>query len=336
MPRRTASTSATEAELSFVPGILLSTATVRPPGTSASWTSRHGIHAPGVGGDAIMKQREEHQRTTGKKVWLVTGACRGMGVDIAKAALAAGHAVVATGRDTKAVEKAVGMSNDLMVVKLDVTRIADAEAASQAAVDRFGRIDVLVNNAGNFFAGFFEELSPEDIEKQLAANLIGPMNVTRAVLPVMRKQRSGHIITISSSAGLVGFEFCSAYAAAKFGVEGWTESLQPEIAPFGIHTTLVNPGFFRTQLISDKSMTFGSLSIPDYEERRKQQQTWWTSQSGQQAGDPAKLAEGLPRTVVLPRLRRPHAGNRSPADAEVMRPCGSESSAWDSLQTPAS
>src|SRR5205823_4490971 len=153
---------------------------------------------------------------TDRRVWLVTGAGRGMGVDIAKAALAAGHAVVATGRDTKAVEKAVGKSNDLLVVKLDVTRLADAEAASRAAVDRFGRIDVLVNNAGNFVAGFFEELSPEDIEKQLAANLIGPMNVTRAVLPVMRKQRSGHII-ISSSAGLVGFEFCSAYAAAKFG-----------------------------------------------------------------------------------------------------------------------
>ena len=112
-----------------------------------------------------MKQREEHPRTTGKKIWLVTGAGRGMGVDIAKAALAAGHAVVATGRDTKAVEKAMGKSSDLLVVKLDVTRLADAEAASRAAVDRFGRIDILVNNAGNFFAGFFEELSPEDIER---------------------------------------------------------------------------------------------------------------------------------------------------------------------------
>src|SRR5207302_1955050 len=182
-------------------------------------------------GGAMRKQREEHQRTIGKKVWLVTGAGRGMGVDIAKAALAADHAVVATGRDTKAVEKAVGKSNDLLVVKLDVTRLADAEAASRAAVDRFGRIDVLVNNAGNFFAGFFEELSPEDIEKQLAANLIGPMNVTRAVLPVMRKQRSGHIITKIGRASCRGIEFCSAYAAAKFGVEGWTESLQAEIAP---------------------------------------------------------------------------------------------------------
>src|SRR6266581_313940 len=232
---------------------------------------------------------------TNRKIWFITGASRGMGVEFAKAALAAGHAVVGTSRDPDAVAKAVGESDDLLVVRLDVTRLADAQEAVRAVVDRFGRIDVLVNNAGNFYAGFFEELSPEDIEKQLAANLIGPMNVTRAVLPVMRKQRSGHIITISSSAGLVGFEFCSAYAAAKFGVEGWMESLHAEIAPFGIHTTLVNPGFFRTQLISDKSMTFGSLSIPDYEERRKQQQTWWTSQSGQQAGDPAKLAEGLVR-----------------------------------------
>src|SRR5437870_702467 len=193
----------------------------------------------------------------------------------------------------RAVETAVGKSADLLVVKLDVTRLADAKAAGRAAVHRFGHIDVLVNNAGNFYAGFFEELSPDDIEKQLAANLIGPMNVTRSVLPVMRKQRSGHVITISSSAGLVGFEFVSAYAAAKFGVEGWMESLHPEVAPFGIHTTLVNPGFFRTQLISDKSMTFGSLSFPDYEERRKQQQAWWKSQGGKQTGDPAKLAKAL-------------------------------------------
>jgi len=230
---------------------------------------------------------------TNKKIWFITGASRGMGVEFAKAALAAGHAVVGTSRDPDAVAKAVGESDDLLVVRLDVTRLADAQEAVRAAVDRFGRIDVLVNNAGNFYAGFFEELSPEDIEKQLAANLIGPMNVTRAVLPVMRKQRSGHIITLSSSAGVVGFEFVSAYAASKFGVEGWMESLHPEIAPFGIHTTLVNPGFFRTQLISDKSMAFASMSIPDYEERRKQHQAWWTSQGGKQTGDPAKLAKAL-------------------------------------------
>src|SRR5881296_3153633 len=140
-----------------------------------------------------------------RKIWFITGAARGMGVDFAKAALAAGYAVVATGRDTDAVAKAVERSDDLLVVKLDVTSRADAEAAVRAAVDRFGRIDVLVNNAGNFFAGYFEELTPEQIDRQLGTLLIGPMNVTRAVLPVMRKQRAGHIISISSSAGIVGF-----------------------------------------------------------------------------------------------------------------------------------
>src|SRR2546426_12508110 len=150
------------------------------------------------------------------KIWFITGAGRGMGVDFAKAALAAGHAVVASGRDRDGVSKALGQSDDLLTVKLDVTKRGDAEAAVRAAVDRFGRIDVLVNNAANFYAGYFEELTPEQIERQLGTALIGPMHVTRAVLPVMRKQRSGHIISISSTAGLVGFAFCSAYAAAKF------------------------------------------------------------------------------------------------------------------------
>src|SRR5580704_3091439 len=184
---------------------------------------------------------------TDKKVWFITGAGRGMGVNFAKAALAAGHAVVATGRDTDAVAKALGKSDDLLVVKLDVTKRADAEAAARAAVDWFGRIDVLVNNAASFYAGYFEELTPEQMERQLATSLMGPMNVTRAVLPVMRKQRVGHIISISSTAGLVGFEFGTAYAASKFGLEGWMESLHAEVAPFGISTTIVNPGFFRTE-----------------------------------------------------------------------------------------
>ena len=129
-----------------------------------------------------------------------------------------------------------------MVVRLDVTKPADAESAVKAAVDRFGSLDVLVNNAANFYAGFFEELTPEQMDRQLSTSLIGPMNVTRAVLPVMRKQRSGLIITISSTAGLIGFEFGTAYAAAKFGVEGWMQSLQAEVEPFGINTITVNPG----------------------------------------------------------------------------------------------
>src|SRR5437870_5069853 len=190
---------------------------------------------------------------TDKKVWFITGAGRGMGVNIARAALAAGNAVVATGRNTDTVTKALGKADDLLVVKLDITSPEDAQAAVKAAVDRFGHIDILVNNAANFYAGYFEELTLEQIERQLATSLIGPMNVTRAVLPVMRRQRSGHIISISSGAGLVGFEFNSAYAAAKFGLEGWMESLQPEVAPFGITTTIVNPGFFRTELLTQES-----------------------------------------------------------------------------------
>src|SRR3954466_1430302 len=141
-----------------------------------------------------------------KKVWLVTGAGRGMGVDLAKAALAAGHAVVATGRNTDTVRKALGEHDDLLAAELDVTSPASAETAVAAAVERFGRIDVLVNNAGNFYAGYFEGLTPAQIDAQLAATLLGPMNVTRALLPVMRKQRSGHIVTITSTAGIVGGE----------------------------------------------------------------------------------------------------------------------------------
>ena len=145
-----------------------------------------------------------------------------MGVDIAKAALAAGNAVVATGRRPESVEQALGgAQDDLLIVKLDVTSPQDAEAAVQAAVERFGRIDVLVNNAGNFYAGFFEEISPEDFRAQIETTLFGPMNVTRAVLPVMRAQRSGLVMVISSTAGIVGQEFCTAYATSKFGVEGW-------------------------------------------------------------------------------------------------------------------
>jgi NAD(P)-dependent dehydrogenase (short-subunit alcohol dehydrogenase family) len=230
---------------------------------------------------------------TNKKIWFITGAGRGMGANITKAALGAGHAVVATGRNPGNVARAVGESDDLLVVRLDVTSPADAEAAVQATVDRFGRIDVLVNNAGNFYAGYFEELTPEQIERQLATTLIGPMNVTRAVLPVMRKQRSGHLISISSTAGLVGFEFCSAYAASKFGLEGWTESLQPEVAPFGITTTIVNPGFFRTELLTKESVTYAEPSLEDYAERTAEQLNWWEAQSGQQPGDPAKLAQAL-------------------------------------------
>jgi len=227
------------------------------------------------------------------RVWFITGAGRGMGVDIAKAALAAGNKVVATGRNTDKVTEALGKSADLLVVKLDITKAADAEAAVKAAVEKFGRLDVLVNNAANFYAGFFEELTPEQMERQLSTSLVGPMNVTRAILPVMRKQRSGLIITISSTAGLIGFEFGTAYAASKFGLEGWMQSLEAEVAPFGIHTITVNPGFFRTELLTEESTNFAERTIEDYNQRRAQQMEFWKGYNGQQSGDPAKLAQAL-------------------------------------------
>jgi len=227
------------------------------------------------------------------KVWLITGAGRGMGVDITKAALAAEHKVVATGRNIDSVAKALGENENLLIVKLDVTKQGDADAAVNAAVEKFGRVDVLVNNAANFIAGFFEELTQVEIEQQLQTSLYGPMIVTRAVLPVMRKQRSGHIISISSTAGLTSLEFCSAYSASKFGLEGFMQALQTEIGPFGINTTIVNPGFFRTELLTEQSTKYADNPIADYTEKREQLMQFWKGANGRQTGDPAKLAEAL-------------------------------------------
>ena len=228
------------------------------------------------------------------KVIFVTGAGRGLGTDIVRQALAAGHQVVATGRRPEEVEKALGGARDnLLVAKLDVTSLEDAQAAARAAVDRFGRIDVLINNAGNFYAGFFEEVSPEHMRRQIETNLFGPMNVTRAVLPVMRGQRDGHVITISSLAGQVGTEFTSAYAASKFGVEGWMEALHHDIKPYNIRTTIVEPGYFRTELLVDVSTTWPEPTIDDYAERTAATVAAWKSVNGQQPGDPAKLAQAL-------------------------------------------
>jgi NAD(P)-dependent dehydrogenase (short-subunit alcohol dehydrogenase family) len=242
-----------------------------------------------------------------KQVWLVTGAGRGLGVDIARAALVAGHGVVATGRNPEKVSSVLGARDNLVVVALDVTDPVSAGVAVRAGVDRFDRIDVLVNNAGNFNAGFFEELTPEEFRAQIETTLFGPVNVTRAALPIMRAQRSGLVVTISSTAGIVGGEFLTAYAASKFGVEGWMESLAPEVAPFGIRTMLVEPGFFRTELLSPESTKYAESSIEDYAERTEQTVTAWKSMNGQQGGDPAKLADALVRLAAQeePPLRFP-------------------------------
>ncbi|MET0433938.1 MAG: SDR family oxidoreductase [Cellulomonas sp.] len=248
-----------------------------------------------------------------KRVFFITGAGRGLGVDITKAALAAGHAVVATARDSATVTRAVGRHEDLLAVDLDVTDPAAAEAAVAAAVRRFGHLDVLVNNAGSFQAGFFEEMTPEAFRSQIETTLFGPVNVTRAALPPMRAQRSGLVVTISSTAGIASaVEFTSAYAASKFGVEGFMEALAPEVAPFGITTMLVEPGFFRTELLSPQSTQYAPASIPDYAERTEQTVAAWRGMDGTQGGDPAKLARAI---VELSDLDQPPARFAAGEDA---------------------
>ncbi len=252
------------------------------------------------------------------KVWLITGAGSGIGLEITKAALAAGHKVIAAGRNAAKVAKAIGeVTADVLVVKMDVTDPQEIKVGVTAAIEKFGSIDVLVNNAGSFYAGFFEELSQGQMERQMAVNLFGPMNVTRAVLPGMRKNKSGHIITISSTAGLVGYELCSGYAASKFGVEGWMESLAIELAPFGIRTTIVEPGFFRTNLLEPSSTIWSELQIEDYAERIAVLRPGWEAMSGTQGGDPAKLAAALLQVAGESRPpKRWMAGADSIAEAE--------------------
>lgn len=232
--------------------------------------------------------------TDNSKVWFITGASRGMGIDIAQAALAAGHSVVATARDAKRVLDAVGEHENLLAVSLDITNPAAATAAAQAAVERFGRIDVLVNNAGNFYAGYFENISPEQFRAQMETNFFGPLNVTRAILPIMRAQRNGQVITVTSTAGLIGQEFTVAYAASKFALEGWMEALRYDVEPYGIATMAVEPGFFRTELLVEGASTiWPELDVEDYAERTAQTIEAWKGMNGLQPGDPKKLAHAL-------------------------------------------
>ncbi len=252
---------------------------------------------------------------TNKKVWFITGAGRGMGIDIARAALRAGHDVVATARDADRVRTAVGEHDNLLALSLDITDASEAQSAVRASVHRFGAIDVLVNNAGNFFAGYFETVSPEQYRSQMETNFFGPLNVTRAVLPVMRRQRSGHVITITSTAGLVGVDFCSAYSASKFALEGWMETLRLDLEPYGIKTTIVEPGFFRTELLVEgASAIWPELNIDDYAARTAETIASWKSMNGQQGGDPAKLAVAL---VTIAALGSPPLRWQAGADAVV-------------------
>jgi NAD(P)-dependent dehydrogenase (short-subunit alcohol dehydrogenase family) len=236
-----------------------------------------------------------------QKTLFITGAGRGLGAEIAKAALRAGDLVVAAGRNPAAVSDSLGPNSDrLLSVELDVNNESQAQAAVNAAVARFGTIDVLVNNAGYGQLGLFEENSAQDVQAQFGTNLFGVFSVTRVVLPVMRAARKGRIFNVSSLAGMRGAAFGSLYCASKFALEGFSESLAQELAPFGILVTLVEPGPFRTDFLSAESVRFGAHVIADYDEQRPALRASFERRNGLQPGDPAKLAEAMVRLASEP------------------------------------
>jgi NAD(P)-dependent dehydrogenase (short-subunit alcohol dehydrogenase family) len=234
------------------------------------------------------------------KVWFVTGANSGIGAGIAKAALKAGDRVVATGRNLDKLRTAFdGVAGErLALVQLDVTDETKAQAAVAEAIERFGRIDVLINNAGYSLLGNFEELTVADFEGMLATNFYGVLKVMRAALPVMRKQRSGHVINISSVAGVAAFKHCSAYSASKFAVEGMSLAVAAEVEQFGIKLTVVEPGFFRTSLLDHNNARYAESTITDYASEGSARDMW-SAYDGKQQGDPDKLGATLVRITRM-------------------------------------
>jgi NAD(P)-dependent dehydrogenase (short-subunit alcohol dehydrogenase family) len=234
------------------------------------------------------------------KVWFVTGAGSGIGAATARAALTAGDRVVATGRNLEKVRKALGdvAGDKLAIIQLDVAGEAQAQAAVDEAIKAFGRIDVLVNNAGYSLLGNFEELATADIQNHIATNFYGVMYVMRAVLPVMRKQRSGRIINISSVAGVVGLKHTGAYSAAKFAVEGMSLAVAHEVEQFGIKIVVVSPGFFRTDLLAAQNARYSNSAIADYA-GEGEAEAMWSGYNGKQQGDPAKLGDVLVKLAAM-------------------------------------
>ncbi len=235
------------------------------------------------------------------KTWFITGASRGIGLGIARAALEAGYQVVATARKPEQVEAGLtgAGSGRLLTLRLDLTDQASIQAAVDAASKQFGRIDVLVNNAGYGQLGVFEQQSTSVIERQFATNFFGTLEVTRAVLPIMRAQRSGHIFTVSSIGGLAGAEGGSIYSATKFALEGWSEGINAELKQFGIKTTLIEPGFFRTDFLDASSVSYGDIDIADYADYSAKFKVQLDAINHKQAGDPDKLGKVLVTLAAL-------------------------------------
>jgi len=268
------------------------------------------------------------------KVWFITGASRGIGAEIARAALASGDRVVATGRSRAQIEKTfAGHPTSVLALELDVTDEALAHRAVDATIARFGRIDVLVNNAGYGQLGAFEENGTGEIEQQYATNVFGLFHVTRAVLPVMRKQRGGHIFNLSSMAGVLGFASASIYCSTKFAIEGFSESLALEVAQFGIKITIVEPGFFRTDFLDKSSIRYGAKVVEDYVPFSTELKATFDSYSHKQAGDPAKLGQAMVQlaNVENPPLRYAAGSDSAGRIGEKLSAMQSEIDQWRAL-----
>ncbi|ORL63037.1 oxidoreductase [Pseudomonas putida] len=236
------------------------------------------------------------------RTWLITGASRGFGTLIAQQALAAGDAVIATARKPEDIEARLGQHPNLLAVRLDVTREEEAHAAVAAGIKHFGQIDVLVNNAGFGVLGAVEETSASETERLFATNVFGVLNVTRAVLPHMRRQRSGHVINISSLGGYQAYMGWGVYGSTKFAVEGISEAMHQELAPLGIKVTVVEPGFFRTDFLDEQSLVKTALELPDYAATVGVMRNHAEAANHAQPGNPAKLAEAL---MVLASVANP-------------------------------
>ncbi|BFG79550.1 oxidoreductase [Paraburkholderia terrae] len=268
-----------------------------------------------------------------KRVWFITGASRGLGALMAKAAIADGNAVVATGRNAAAIAERLGESSAVLPVALDVTDEAQAKAAVKAAVEKFGRIDVLINNAGFGLLAAVEESSDADVRRIYDTNVFGLLNVTRAALPVMRKQRSGHVINISSIVGYQAAAGVGVYSSTKFAVEGITEALHAELKPLGIHATLIEPGFFRTDFLDTSSLLVGKDIIDDYEQTSGTLRRLAVDINHNQPGDPQKLATAVVTLVdaQTPPLRLPLGTDTLKAIAEKNAFVTAETQTWEAL-----
>ncbi|STX38343.1 oxidoreductase [Legionella feeleii] len=233
------------------------------------------------------------------KTWFITGASRGIGAEIVKAALKAGNNVVATARSVDKITRPTEVSDNLLAVKLDVTQEDQVNAAVKAAVTKFGRIDVLINNAGYGHFGVFEETTPEEVRAEFNTNVFGLMDVTRAVIPFMRKQGGGRIFNISSIAGLKGIFGGSLYNSSKFAVEGFSQSIAEELAPYKIFVTCISPGFFRTDFLDPSSVKYSKRSISDYDRAMNDYRNFLDNRCYNQLGDPTKLAKLVLQLVEI-------------------------------------